>query len=77
MTIITISKELAKNKDLIAIPKTTFEEFLIWQRKTKSSKKFKPTLSEKKILIKARKNFIKRKFVSITELRHELGRRRR
>ncbi len=73
MTIITIPKELAKDKTLIAVPQSVYEEFLAWQRKTKSVKTFKPTAAEKKALARARKNFARGKYFTLAQLEHELG----
>ena len=73
MTTITISKELKKSKELVTIPRRTYEQFLEWQRKIKSVKTYTPTLAEKRALARARKNLAQGKFMTIEELRHELG----
>ncbi|OGZ31796.1 MAG: hypothetical protein A3H02_01945 [Candidatus Niyogibacteria bacterium RIFCSPLOWO2_12_FULL_41_13] len=73
MTIITVPKELAKNKELVAVPRGTYEEFLSWQKKIKSAKTFKPTVAEKRALKRARKNYAQGRYISFEELKHELG----
>lgn len=73
MTTITIPRELAKNQKLIAVPHNLYEEFLNWQRKIKSVKTFKPTASEKKALVRARKNLAQGKYITFKQLKYELG----
>ncbi len=73
MNTIAIPKELINIKDLIAVPQATYKEFLTWQKEIKSNKTFKPTLSEKKALKEARKNFTRGKYITFEELKHELG----
>ena len=57
MATIIISKELAKNKTLVAVPRDAYEQFIAWQKKVKSAKTFEPTVAERKSLQRARKNF--------------------
>ena len=73
MTTITIPKTIGENKNLIAIPRGIYEEFLTWQRKIKSSKTFKPPTAEKKSLARARKNFSEGNYLTLAQLEHELG----
>lgn len=73
MTTITVPKELSQEKNLIAVPRTTYEEFLVWQKKVKSVKTFKPTVTLKKALARARKNLAQGKYFTLTELEHELA----
>ena len=73
MQTITIPKELEKNRNLVAVPRTTYAEFLAWQRKVKLRNTFKPTVAEKKALARARKNFARGKFISFEKLRDGLG----
>ena len=58
MTTITIPKTV-RDKDLIAVPRDVYEEFLSWEKKVKSSRTFRPTASEKESLVRARKNLVK------------------
>jgi len=74
MTTVTIPKELAKNKDLIAVPRNTYEEFLVWLKQVKSAKTFKPTKAELKALARGRKNFAKGNYITLEELENELDR---
>ena len=73
MITITVPKELSKEKNLIAVPRTTYEEFLVWHKKIKSAKIFKPTATLKKALARARKNLAQGKYFTLAELEHELA----
>ena len=48
MVTITVPKELGKNKDLVAVPRKSYEAFLAWQKGVKSKKTFAPAADEKK-----------------------------
>ena len=76
MTTVIIPKELNKEKNLIAVPRATYEEFLTWQKKIKSAKTFKPTAAVKRALSRARKNLTRGKYFTLAELEHELAARR-
>lgn len=73
MPTITIPKEFTQSKNLIAVTPNIYEEFLQWQRVVKSVKTFKPTAHEKKELARARKNFAEGKYITLAELKRELG----
>ena len=73
MTTITIPQELTQNRNLVAVPKVAYEEFLAWQRRTKSARTFKPTPAERKALARARKNLVKGEYLTLSELNHALG----
>ena len=72
MSTITISKELKGVKNLIAVPRVSYKEFLAWQKRIKSTKTYKPTLSEKKSLERARKNLSKGNSLTLSELKNGL-----
>ena len=72
MSIITIPKGLNQKEKLIAIPQTTYEDFLAWQKKIKSARTFKSTAADKRALARARANFARGDYVTIEQLRHEL-----
>ena len=74
MTIITIPKELSRNKDLIAVPGNMYAKYIAWLKSMKSEKTFKPTKGDSKSLEKARKNLAKGNFVTLEELENELDR---
>ncbi|KKT57450.1 MAG: hypothetical protein UW81_C0006G0020 [Candidatus Giovannonibacteria bacterium GW2011_GWC2_44_9] len=74
MATITIPKELAQNKDLIAVPRNTYGEFLTWLKKIKSARTFKPTKAELKALARGRKNFANGNYVTLNQLDNELDR---
>ena len=73
MTTVLIPKELSKSQNLVAVPRGVYEEFLLWQEKIKPAKTFKPTKTDKKILIQARKNRLKGDFLTLDELKQKLG----
>jgi len=73
MTTITIPKGTEKNRELVAVPRNVYEDFLAWGKKLKSKNTFKPTKTEKRELEKARKNLARGKYLTIEELEHELG----
>ena len=62
-----------KNNRSVIIPRKEYEKFLDWQKKIKSAKTFKPTAAEKRAVQKARKNLAEGKYLTIDQLRHELG----
>lgn len=68
MTTITIPKETEKNKDLIAVPRIVYDEFLTWRKTIRAAKTFKPTASEKKALTRARKNFLRGNYVRFEDI---------
>jgi len=43
MATVTLPKEFALRKDLVAVPGLAFEEFVLWQKKRKAKKTFVPT----------------------------------
>ncbi len=73
MTTITIPKTTIKESKLIAVPIDVYEEFLGWQKRIKSTKTFKPTAAEKRVLARARKDLAHGKYLTLDELRYELG----
>jgi len=73
MSTITIPYGLSNRKDLIAVPRAEFEDFLDWQRKIKSSKTFQPSVTEKKALAKARESFFRGSYLTIRQLEDGLA----
>ncbi len=73
MTIVTIPKELANQKDLVAVPRAFYREFLRWQEAIKSRNTFTPTKGEKADLQMAQKNRQQGKHISLSELEYGLG----
>ena len=76
MATLTIPKEFAERKDLVAVPREAFEQFVAWQKKLKSRRTFIPTAAEKKALAKARKNRARGSHLTLHELRRTLDRTR-
>ena len=76
MATLTIPEEFLERKDLVAVPRAEFEEFIAWQKQMKSRKTFVPTASEKKSLAKARKSRSHGNYLTLHELRRSLDRTR-
>lgn len=72
MAMIAVPTQFTKHKNLIAVPRNEYERFLVWEKKIKSLDVFKPTSSEKKALLRGRKNLAKRHSVTLNELEYEL-----
>lgn len=68
-TIIT-SKELSGNQELIAVPRSHYEEFLAWQKAIKGAKTFKPSKADIQVLKKGRKNLHEGNYITLDELEH-------
>lgn len=68
MTLI-IPKNVTSGKELVIIPKEEYEALMIF----KTIYEFQPTSSQKKTLEKARKNRKKGDYISIGELKTQLG----
>ena len=60
-------------KDLVALPRPIYTEFLAWQKMIKSRKTFKPTKSELVELARARKDFATGKTITLEQLISDLG----
>lgn len=73
MLTINIPREVVENKDLVAVPRRLYDEFVEWQKKVKSVRTFKMTTAERKTLARARKNFSRGKYMTLEQLEHELG----
>lgn len=73
MTTVTIPKELVKNKELIAVPRHLYDEFIEWHKFMKSFKTYIPTVAEKKMIKRAREDYKKGNYLTIGELKHKLG----
>jgi hypothetical protein len=70
MTTITIPKELAKKGDLVLVPRKEYEALLAGRKKMKTV-----TLSatQKRDLVRARREYAQGKYITLGELEHELG----
>lgn len=73
MPTITIPKNITYEGEYTIVPRKSYEEFLEWQRKAKSARTFKPTVRDKRILARAREDFRKGNYVTLGQLKHELG----
>ena len=68
MTVVTIPKHLADRKDLIAIPRAVYNDFVELERQLKSQRVYTPTRAELKALQQARQRYAKGDYVSLSEL---------
>ena len=68
MTTVTIPKHLADRKDLIAIPRGVYNDFVELERQIKSQRIYTPTKAELKALRQARQRYAKGDYVSLSEL---------
>lgn len=77
MPTITLPKNLPPKTDLIAVPRTVYEEFLAWQKQIKSKKTFNPTAEDTRDLAAARRNRTKGNYVTLDILYNDLAARPR
>jgi len=70
MTTITIPKEITRKGDLVIIPRKEYEEFLELR---KAVIVFKPNSSDKKALNQARREMKKGNYLTLKQLKDELG----
>ncbi|MDP3792144.1 MAG: hypothetical protein Q8Q89_00205 [bacterium] len=70
MSVITIPKQLMREKELVLIPKKEHEELLGLK---KVIKVVKPTAAEKRAIERGRKEMVKGDFVTLEGLKKELG----
>lgn len=73
MNVITIPKKLTKGEELIILPRKEYEEFFQWRKTVNSYKFFTPTLSQKRILKKAREDYRRGNYLTIDELKQKLA----
>ena len=69
MTTITIPKGLSKKGELVLIPKAEYEKLIAAKRVVE----FTPTPAERRDLARARKNYARGKFITLNELKQNLG----
>lgn len=72
MPVITIPKKVKKGEELVAIPRKEYEEFL---RLRKYIPTIKLTAAQKRDLVQARKEYQKGEYVTLFQLKRELGRK--
>lgn len=68
MNTITIPKKMVARDDLVIIPRKEYEALLEF----KKFKEFSPTVTQKKALARAERNFKKGNYTTLKKLRHEL-----
>ena len=67
-TVLCIVFVFLRKKDLVAVSRNLYGEFLAWQEIVKSKKTFKPSLGEKKAISRGRQEIIKGDYVTLEEL---------
>ena len=72
MTTVTIPKEALGKKELVAIPRDFYEEFLRWRGKLRNVKEFPLTPAEKRDLARARKEYKQGNSLAFNELKRKL-----
>jgi hypothetical protein len=73
MATITIPRKITKGEELIIVPRKEYEEFSQWRGVIKTFKTFSPTPAQKRALREAREDYKKGKYVSLNELKRQLG----
>jgi len=74
MATVTVNKtKIDKDKELVAVPRKAYEEFLVWQEKIGSMKTYTPTKAEIKAIEKSREEFRKGNYVTWKTLKNELA----
>lgn len=73
MTTISIPKELVMDKNLVAVPRDVYAEFLAWQRLTKAQREISLTKAQREVLAQARRRLKAKKYLSLNDLAHGLG----
>jgi hypothetical protein len=68
MTTVNIPKHLTDRKDLIAIPRSVYDDFVELERQIKSQRVYTPTKAELKMIQQARRRFAKGEYTSLSEL---------
>jgi len=69
MNTLTIPRKLAQKDDLVIIPRKEYEALLNFKR----AREFMPTSVQKRALVRAEKNFNRKKTLSYNELARKLG----
>lgn len=81
MNTVTIPKEITRGEDLVVMPRKDYEEFLGWQKTTKTAEVFlpplkfktcKPTAAEKREIKEARKDFQEGRYLTWDQFKYEL-----
>ncbi len=72
MTTVVIPQNIGKTKELVAVPRNVYEEFLEWHKSKKSIRATKPSAIEKKAITRGRKAFEKGDYITLEQLEKEL-----
>ena len=71
MTTVVIPQNIGKTKELVAVPRNVYEEFLEWHKVMKSIRVARPTATEKKAIACGRRAFEKGDYVTLEQLEKE------
>ena len=65
-------KTISKNKELVSVPRESYEKFLAWQ-KTKNVRVVKPTKKDLRIIARGERNLKAGNYISLEQLKNELA----
>ena len=68
MTAVTIPKHLEGRNDLVAIPRSVYEDLVDMERQVKSRRVYKPTAAELRAIKQARRRYAKGQYSLLSEL---------
>ena len=70
MTTLTIPRQLASQGELIVISRGEYDELIKFRKMLEI---IQPTVAEKKTIERGRKEYAEGKYVTLAQLKHELG----
>jgi len=73
MTTVVIPQNIGKTKELVAVPRDIYEEFLEWRKITKSIKVVHPTAAEKRAIKQGREAIKRGDYSEWGQVKKELG----
>lgn len=73
MTTVVIPQNIGKTKELVAIPRNVYEEFLEWHKVMKSIRVAKPTVAEKRAIKQGQEAIKRGDYSEWGQVKKELG----
>jgi len=73
MTTVVIPQNIGKTKELVAVPRDIYEEFLEWHKVVKSIKVAQPTVAEKKAIKRGQEAIKRGDYLEWGQVKKELG----
>ena len=73
MTTLTIPKQLTKGDELVVIPRREYEAFSEWREAFEQMREFTPTVTQKRVLKRARADYRRGKFLTHDEFRRTMA----